>query len=95
MTSESQTTSSITVSNGDTQNSKHKEHTNECLSDEEDHTLSCKTTTCSSSILTSSLDYNTASKVLLTGFLKKARALDDDYHKIEADKWRLRLFKLR
>lgn len=51
--------------------------------------------TCSSSILTSSLDYNTASKVILTGYLRKARALEDDYHKIDEDKWRLRLFKLR
>lgn len=97
-TCESQTTSCITVSNGDAPSSKHREtsHSNECLSDEDDHTTtSCKTVSCSSSILTSSLDYNTASKVLLTGYLRKARASEEDYHKIELDKWRLRLFKLR
>lgn len=94
-TCESQTTSSITVTNSETLSSKHKEQNQSYESDEDDHTLSCRTVTCSSSILTSSLDYNTASKVLLTGYLRKARALDENYHNIEADKWRLRLFKLR
>lgn len=101
-TRESQTTSSITVSNGQQtstkSSSRNESHSqsNECLTDEDEHTMSCRTVSCSHSVLTSSLDYNTASKVLLVGYLRKARAFDHvDYHKIEEDKWRLRLFKLR
>lgn len=100
-TCESQLTSSITVSNGErasssSRNNEQTNESNECSSDNEDeHTLSCRTVTCSSSIYTSSLDYNSASKVIILDYLRKARAVDEDYHKIEDEKWRLRFFKLR